>query len=271
MRLAFFGDIMGRSGRVVAKEHIPALRRRLKLDFVVVNSENAAGGFGVTDSVCRELFECDIDVLTSGNHAYDQRDCLDLYDTEPRLLRPVNFPSDNPGRGAGIFTLPDDRRVLVVNVQLQRGMEPINDPFAAVDREVETARLGQDVDAIVVDMHGEATSEKNGMGQFLDGRATLVVGTHTHIPTADAHILTRGTAYQTDAGMTGDYDSVIGMNREEPLHRFIHKMSTGRYSPAAGPGTLCGVVVETDDSTGLAKRMAPVRIGGVLEQTIPDF
>ena len=267
MRLAFFGDILGRSGRAAAVRYTGLLRRKLGLDFVIANAENAAGGFGVTERVCGELFDAGIDVLTTGNHAYDQRESLLYYEREPRLLRPANYPRATPGRGAGVYADAEGRRILVINVIGQRFMNPVDDPFEAAGREIEAIPLGRECDAVIVDMHAEASSEKMGMGHFLDGHASLVVGSHTHIPTADAQILPAGTAYLTDAGMCGDYDSIVGMQKDEPLRRFITKMASERFAPASGEATLCGVYVETDEATGLARAMAPIRLGGRLAPT----
>ena len=271
MRLAFFGDIVGKTGRVAVETHLPDLRKRLALDFVVVNAENAAAGFGVTAKICNQLFDVGVDALTLGNHAWDQREALTYIDREPRLLRPANYPvGSTPGAGANLFDLPDGRRVLVMNAMGNLFMETLDDPFAAVERELSAAPLGLVADAVILDFHGEATSEKMAMGVFCDGRASLVVGTHTHVPTSDTRILPGGTAYQTDAGMCGDYDSVIGMDKEEPLRRFTTRMRSGRFEPATGEATMSGVFVETDDRTGLAVRVAPIRIGGQLSETIPD-
>ena len=270
MRLALFGDVMGRSGRTAFCEHVPRFRRRYALDFVLVNAENAAGGFGVTTSVCEQLFEAGADVITTGNHAFDQRDELDLFDRELRLLRPANFPATNPGRGSGLFQSSGGQNVLVLHAQGQRAMPPIDDPFAALERELEGVLLGREADAILVDFHGETTSEKYALGHYLDGRASVVVGTHTHVPTADHQILPRGTAYMTDLGMTGDYDSVIGMEKSEPIRRFTTKMNEGRFAPASGEATLCGLFVETNDA-GLAVRAEPIRIGGVLGDAAPSL
>ena len=272
MRLAFFGDVGGKSGRDGLSDHLPGLRRDLKLDFVVVNAENAAGGFGITENTAREIFAAGADVLTLGNHSWDQREALTYIVREPRLIRPANYPRlmDAPGRGADVFTTSDGRRVLVMNVLGRVHMDPMDDPFSAVERELNAAPLGVVADAVIVDMHCEATSEKMAMGHFCDGRASLVVGTHTHVPTADCQILPGGTAYQTDAGGCCDYDSVIGNDKEEPLRRFTTRLSGGRYAPASGPATVCGVYVETDDRTGLATRVEPIRVGGRLRQTIPD-
>lgn len=269
MRIAAFGDIVGRSGRQALIDRLPGLRRRYGLDFVVINAENAAGGFGVTSAICAALFDAGADVLTTGNHAFDQRDDISIFDNEDRLLRPVNFPSSNPGRGAGLYPATDGRSVLVLHAQGQISMHPSDDPFAAVEAALAGAVLGRDADAIIVDFHAEATSEKQAMGHFLDGRASLVFGTHTHAPTADHRILAGGAAYITDLGMCGDYDSVIGMEKTEPLNRFLTKMPAQRFQPAAGEATISGVIVETDDKTGLALSIEPIRLGGVLAGAEP--
>jgi 2',3'-cyclic-nucleotide 2'-phosphodiesterase len=273
MRFAFFGDIVGRSGRDGLSDHLPALRRRLALEFVIVNAENAAAGFGITENTARELFAAGADCLTLGNHSWDQKEALTYIVREPRLIRPLNYSvlADAPGRGANLFETDSGKRILVINLLGRVHMDSLDDPFGAVDRELEKCPLGMAADAIVVDMHAEATSEKMAMGHFCDGRASLVVGTHTHVPTADCQILNGGTAYQTDAGACADYDSVIGNQKEEPLRRFTTRINGGRYKPAEGPATVCGVFVETDDRTGLARRIEPIRIGGRLSETIPDL
>jgi metallophosphoesterase (TIGR00282 family) len=230
MRFAFFGDVVGRSGRDGLAEHLPGLRRRLSLEFVVVNAENAAAGFGITEATARELFDAGADCLTLGNHSWDQKEALTYIVREPRLIRPLNYSAfaDAPGRGAQLFETDSGRRVLVINLLGRVHMDSLDDPFGAVDRELEACPLGAAVDAVVVDIHAEATSEKMAMGHFCDGRASLVVGTHTHVPTADGQILSGGTAYQTDAGACADYDSVIGNQKEEPLRRFTTRISGGR-------------------------------------------
>ncbi|HLS69640.1 MAG TPA: TIGR00282 family metallophosphoesterase [Kiloniellales bacterium] len=268
MRMLFCGDLVGRSGREVVLQHLPDLRRRLQLDFVVVNGENAARGFGITRKICDDLFEAGADVVTGGNHSWDQREALAFIDSEPRLLRPLNYPPGTPGRGLGLYPA-GSRKVLVINAMGRLFMDPLDDPFQAVERELARYRLGTSVDAIIVDFHAEATSEKMAMGHYLDGRVSLVVGTHTHVPTADAQVLSGGTAYQTDAGMCGDYDSVIGMDKQAPIQRFTRKLPTERLTVAQGPGTLCGVFVETDDNTGLALRVEPLRLGGRLQAQLP--
>jgi metallophosphoesterase (TIGR00282 family) len=272
MRIAFFGDVIGRSGRDGLGEHLPALRRKLGLEFVIVNAENAAAGFGITESTARDLFDAGADCLTLGNHAWDQKEALTYIVREPRLIRPLNYPvlASAPGRGAQLFETEGGKRILVVNLLGRVHMDSLDDPFAAVDRELEACPLGAAADAVVVDLHAEATSEKMAMGHFCDGRASLVVGTHTHVPTADAQILPGGTAFQTDAGGCCDYDSVIGNDKEEPIRRFTTRISGGRYKPASGPATVCGVFVETHPGTGLARRIEPIRVGGRLSQHIPQ-
>jgi metallophosphoesterase (TIGR00282 family) len=263
--------VIGRPGREALATHLPSLRRRLGLEFVVVNAENVASGFGVTEKTAEELFEAGADCLTLGNHSWDQREALTYIDREPRLLRPVNYPrlSNAPGRGAYVYDTPGGSRVFVVSVLGRVHMDSLDDPFSAVDRELEACPLGLGCDATIVDMHCEATSEKMGMGHFCDGRASLVVGTHTHVPTADAQVLPGGTAYQTDAGACADYDSVIGMGKEEAVRRFTTRLPGARHQPATGPATVCGVFVETDPRTGLARRIEPIRIGGRLMAHVP--
>ncbi|ESQ93322.1 metallophosphoesterase [Asticcacaulis sp. AC460] len=272
MRFAFFGDVVGRSGRDALSEYLPGLRRQLDLEFVIVNAENASGGFGLSENSARQLFDAGADCLTLGNHSWDQKEALTYIVREPRLIRPLNYPplADAPGRGANLYETQSGKRILVMNALGLVHMASMDDPFAAVDKQLEACPLGLAADAIVVDMHCEATSEKMAMGHFCDGRATLVIGTHTHVPTADTQILPNGTAYQTDAGACADYDSVIGMDKEEPLRRFTTRMQKERYKPASGPATVCGVYVESDDRTGLATRIEPIRVGGRLKEVIPQ-
>jgi len=270
MRLLFLGDVMGRSGRTAVSERLPALRRDWRLDFVVVNAENATGGVGVSAAHAALLLDAGADCLTLGDHAFDQRDMLGFIEQEARVLRPLNYARAAPGRGARFFDLADGRRVFVAQVLGRVFMRsPFDDPFSAIDAGLKPATLGGTASAVIVDVHAEATSEKMALGHWCDGKASLVVGTHTHVPTADTTILGRGTAYQTDAGMCGDYDSVIGMEKMEPLTRFVTGMPKARFTPAEGDATLCGVFVETDDASGRALRVAPVRIGGRLAQAEP--
>ena len=271
MKLLFLGDILGRSGRDAVIARLPGLREKLGLDAVVVNGENAAHGFGITAKICADFFAAGVDVVTLGNHSWDQREMIGHIDQEPRILRPLNYPQGTPGRGAAIYSLARGRKILVIQVMGRLYMDPLDDPFTAIEKELSRTRLGPGgVDAILVDVHAEASSEKMAMGHFLDGRVSAVVGSHSHIPTADAQILPKGTAYQTDAGMCGDYDSVIGMIKDNAISRFVRKMPGERLVPAEGEATICGIFIETDDRTGLATRIAPLRLGPRLAETCPS-
>jgi hypothetical protein len=266
MKLLFLGDIVGRSGRDAVLKTVPKLRRERGLDFVVVSGDNAAGGFGLMPAICADLLAAEVDVVTGGDHIWDQKEIYATLSKEKRLLRPHNFPPSVPGRGFDVFEAPGGRRVAVLHLLGQVfHKEHTNCPFAAAEEALASVRLGASVSAVIVDIHAEATSEKMAMGKFLDGRVSLVVGSHTHVPTNDVRILPKGTAYQTDAGMCGDYDSVIGFQPEGPLDRFLTKIPKGRLEPAQGEATVCGLIVETDDATGLAKKAEPLRIGGVLQ------
>jgi len=271
VRLAFLGDIVGRSGREAVVEQVPRLREALRLDLVVVNGENASHGYGLSPGIAEDLFRAGVDVITLGNHAWDRRDMIGHIGTAPRIIRPVNYPPGTPGQGSHVVVLADGRKALVVNVMGRLFMDAMDDPFRAVGEVLSRHRLGVTVQAIIVDVHAEATSEKLAFGHVFDGRVSLVVGTHTHVPTADHRILVGGTAYQTDAGMCGDYDSVIGMGKEASVARFVRKMPGERPQPADGPASVAGIMVETDDATGLAVRMAPIRVGGLLAPSMPDF
>src|SRR6202047_4823317 len=259
MRILFVGDVVGRSGRNIGTERLPALVSDWKLDCVIVNGENAAGGFGITEAIYHELIDAGADAITLGNHAWDQREALVFIERAPRLVRPINYPAGTPGRGAALVEVKNGGRVLVINAMGRIFMDPLDDPFAAVEREIAACPLRQMVDAIIVDIHGEATSEKQAMGHFCDGRVSLVAGTHTHAPTADHQILPNGTAFVSDVGMSGDYNSVIGMDKDEPLARFVRKIPGARFEPATGEATLCALAVETDDASGLALRVGAVR------------
>jgi hypothetical protein len=271
MRLLFLGDVVGRSGRDAVSERLPGLIRNYNFDFVVVNGENASHGKGLTEPHFNELRAAGADVVTLGDHAFDQRDTQSFIAREPTLLRPVNMAQGAPGRGANLIEGRNGHRVLVINALGRVFMGPIDDPFRAVEAAIAACPLAEQADAIVVDFHTEATSEIQGMGFFLDGKASLVVGTHTHIPTADYRILKGGTALMADAGMCGDFDSIIGVDPEEPLNRFLTGIPQNRFTPAEGEATLCGVAIETDPVSGLVARMSPLRIGGVLAQALPDF
>jgi metallophosphoesterase (TIGR00282 family) len=271
MRIVFIGDVVGRAGREAVSQHLPALRSRWRLDFVVVNGENAAGGFGITEAICDELLAAGADAVTLGNHSFDQREALVFIERQPRLLRPANYPAGTPGRGATVVTARNGARVLVVNVMGRLFMDALDDPFAVVEKELAACPLGAAADAVLIDVHAEATSDKQALAHFVDGRASLVVGTHTHVPTADHQVLPGGTAYMTDAGMCGDYDSILGMAKDEPIRRFLQKTPGARLEAASGTGTLSGVAVDVDDRTGLARAVAPVRIGPVLGEAKPAF
>jgi metallophosphoesterase (TIGR00282 family) len=271
LRILFVGDVVGRSGRAIVSERLPALIAEWKLDLVVLNGENAAGGFGITETIFNEFIDSGADAVTLGNHAWDQREALVFIERAPKLIRPINYPAGTPGRGAAMIEAKNGARVLVINAMGRIFMDPLDDPFMLIDNQLSACALNTGADAIVIDFHCEATSEKQSMGHFVDGRASLVVGTHTHAPTADHQILPGGTAFISDVGMTGDYDSVIGMVKTEPLNRFVRRIPSERFEPAMGPATLCALAVETDDATGLARRVGAVRLGGRLEEARPAF
>ncbi|MXV43668.1 TIGR00282 family metallophosphoesterase [Saccharibacter sp. 17.LH.SD] len=271
MRLLFLGDIVGRSGREAVLAGLPRWRDELKLDLVVVNAENASHGFGLSPQIARDLLEGGVDAITLGNHAWDRRDLIGQIDQFSQIARPLNYPVGTPGRGSCVINISRERKVLVVNVMGRIFMDPLDDPFRAVEQLLSQHRLGVTVQAIIIDVHAETTSEKMGFGHFFDGRASLVVGTHTHIPTADHRILPKGTAYQTDAGMCGDYDSIIGMEKGNALRRLLKKVPTERFQPAMGTATVSGLMVETDDKTGLALKVCPFRQGGDLSPYLPNF
>jgi metallophosphoesterase (TIGR00282 family) len=271
MRILFFGDIVGRSGRDGLAKHLPDLKSRLKPDVVIANGENAAAGFGITVKMAEEFYALGIDCLTTGNHVWGQKELISAIDRDPKLLRPLNYPEGTPGRGSYLHTLPGGRKILIANLMARVFMEPVlDDPFAAMEKLLAQHRLGQTTQAIFVDFHGETTSEKMAFSHVFDGRISAMVGTHTHIPTADGQILPKGTAYQTDAGMCGDYDSVIGMKKELSIPRFTRKIPGERMSPAEGEATVCGVLIVTDDATGRAQSIEPIRMGGRLRQQVPQ-
>ena len=271
MRILFIGDVVGRTGRNILLDRMPKLIAQWKLDLVVVNGENAAGGFGITEAIYNEMIDAGADAVTLGNHAWDQREALVFIERAPRLIRPINYPSGTPGRGAAMIDCKNGAKALVINAMGRIFMEPLDDPFAAIDRELAACPLKSAADAIIVDMHCEATSEKQAMGYFVDGRASMLVGTHTHVPTADYRLLPGRTAFMSDVGMTGDFDSVIGMVKDEPLSRFLRKVPGSKFEAAVGPATLCGIAVETDDATGLARTVSAVRLGGLLDEARPSF
>ncbi len=271
MRLLFIGDVVGRAGRHAVCEALPGLRARYAIDFAIVNGENSAGGFGITEAIFHDLRDAGADVVTTGNHVWDQRETLVYIERHDRLLRPVNFPPGTPGRGAGLFEAKNGAQVLVMNVMGRLFMNDLDCPFQALDRELDACPLKTAADAIFIDFHAEATSEKAAAAHHVDGRASALIGTHTHVPTADAQVLPGGAAFLSDAGMSGDYNSVIGMEPDEPVSRFIRQIPGSRFAPAMGAATVCGVAVDIDDATGLARHIAPVRVGGRLQRSEPDF
>ena len=266
MRVLFLGDIVGRIARNEVIKQLPGLRDELALDFVVVNCENAAGGFGITPKICEALFAAGADVLTTGNHVWDQKEIMNFIEKEKRLLRPKNLIEPAPGKGFEIFTTKENLKVGVLNLMGNVFMKKCEDVFETSKKFLDNNRLKEDYDFLIIDFHGEITSEKNAIGHFFDGKATLVVGTHTHIPTNDTRILNYGTGYQTDAGMCGDYDSVIGMNKDNSLNRFMKKNSV-KHFPANGNATLSGVIVDCDIDTGLARKIENYIFGDQLKNT----
>jgi 2',3'-cyclic-nucleotide 2'-phosphodiesterase len=275
MRILFLGDVVGRTGREAVAAALPRLRDALRPDLAVVNAENASHGFGLGPDMARALFAAGADVLTLGNHAWDRKELIPYIADASRLIRPLNFPPGTPGAGSVVVETADGRRALVLNAMGRLFMDPLDCPFRGTAQELAKYRLGgppgsQGLAAIVVDFHAEATSEKMAYAHSFDGKVSLIVGTHTHCPTADHQILPGGTAYISDVGMCGDYDSVIGMAKDGAALRFWRKMPGERLSPAEGETTVCGVLAETDDATGLARRIGPVRMGGRLSEVMPE-
>jgi metallophosphoesterase (TIGR00282 family) len=278
MRILFIGDVLGRTGREAVAAALPRLRAALQLELVVVNAENASHGFGLAPDMATALFNAGTDVITLGNHAWDRKEIIPFISEHPRLIRPLNYPPGTPGAGFVVVDIPpaasgagtgSRRRALVGQAMGRLFMDPLDCPFRGTADVLAKHRLGGTVQAIILDIHAEATSEKMAYAHSFDGQASLVVGTHTHCPSADAQILPGGTAFQSDAGMSGDYDSVIGMQKDGAALRFWRKMPGERLGPAEGEATVCGVFVETDDTTGLARRIEPLRLGGRLAQAMP--
>ena len=267
MKLLFLGDVVGNSGYLKIKDNLPEQKKKNKIDFVIVNAENASKeGVGLTKEICEEFFSCGVDVITTGNHVWDQKEIMTFIDKEKRLLRPKNLFEPAPGKGFEIYITAEKVKIGVLNLMGNVFMKKCDDVFETSKKFINEHQLKEDYDILVVDFHGEITSEKNAIGHFFDGKATLVVGTHTHVPTNDARILKNGTAYQTDVGMCGDYDSVIGMNKDNSLNRFMKKESTKHY-PATGDATLSGVIVDCDIKTGLANKIESYVFGGQLKNT----
>lgn len=270
MRILFVGDVMGRSGRDAVTKHLPKLKSDLKIDVAVVNCDNAAHGFGLTESTCKEMYAAGADCITTGNHVWDQREIIPYIARDPKVIRAINFPKGTTGKSSYLFTTANGERVLIVHALARIFMDPLDCPFQGMDEVLSEYKLGRDADAIFLDFHGEATSEKMAMGHYLDGRVSAVVGTHTHMPTADAQIFPAGTGYQSDAGMTGDYDSIIGVRKDIPIHRFVKRTPSERMVPADGEATFCGTFIETN-SKGLCARIEPVIVGPRLKNLIPTL
>ncbi len=270
MRILFIGDIMGRSGREALEKYLPEIKNNLNVDVTIVNGENAAHGRGITEKFCAQFYDLGVDCITTGNHIWDQREILKYIARDPKLLRPANFPeATTPGSGLYLHELLDGRKILIVNMMCRLFMDPLDDPFQKMEDILTDHKLGHNCSAIFVDLHGETTSEKMAFAHNFAGRISAVIGTHTHIPTADAHIMSGGTAYMTDAGMCGDYDSVIGIKKESAIQRFTKKLPGEHFIPASENTMLCGALVVTSDNTGKAKQIAPIRIGDILSQTMP--
>ncbi|WP_440670986.1 TIGR00282 family metallophosphoesterase [Candidatus Pelagibacter sp. HIMB1483] len=266
MRILFLGDVIGVSGCSKIMNNLLNQIKKNNIDFVIVNGENAAeAGVGLTKEICQDFFNCGVNVITTGNHVWDQKDIMDFIDKENRLLRPKNLFEPSPGKGFEIYTTEQNVKIGVLNLMGNVFMKKCDDVFEISEKFLKKYKLKEDYDILIVDFHGEITSEKNAIGHFFDGKATLVIGTHTHIPTNDARVLKNGTAYQTDAGMCGDYDSVIGMNKDNSLNRFMKKDSVKHY-PAKGDATLCGVIVDCNIETGLAKKIESYIFGGQLNR-----
>ncbi len=265
MRTLFIGDIMGRSGRDALIHFLPKAKEKYKPDVIIVNGENAAHGAGINVKICETFYEAGVDVITTGNHVWDQREIIPYIAKQEKILRPLNLPQGTPGRGICEHQLDDGRKIIVINMMTRLFMELSDDPFAIINSVLKNIHLGKTANMIFIDLHGEATSEKMAFGHYVDGKVSAVIGTHTHVPTADCRIMPGGTAYQTDAGMTGSYESVIGVKKDIALGRFLKKVPGEKMSPDDGEATVCGTFIETDDRSGLALSISPVRYGGVLQ------
>lgn len=270
MHIVFIGDVMGRSGREALEKHLPRIQEELKPDVIIVNGENAANGSGITEKICKQFYKFGVDCITTGNHIWRKSEIIPHIERDKKLLRPINFPPGTPGNGIYKHQLSDGRKITIINAMGRLFMEELDDPFQGIQSVLKEERLMQNTDAIFVDLHAEATSEKMSFAHYIDGRVSGVIGTHTHIPTADAHILSNGTAYMTDAGMSGDYDSVIGVEKKIAIHRYVKKMPGERFRPASAEGTLCGALIVTNDNTGLAQRIEPIRLGTIISESMPE-
>lgn len=260
MKILYCGDVVGRPGREVVLKNARFLKEKYKTDALIVNGENAAHGFGITPAICKSFFEAGVDVITTGNHAFDQREIVPFLSSDKRLIRPLNYPEGTIGQGSFVLELVNGKKLLVAQVMGRVFMEALDCPVKALENLLSKYELGRNVDAILVDIHAEATSEKISLAHYFDGKVSAVIGTHTHVPTADERILTGGTAFQCDVGMCGDYASVLGFEKETPIARLLKKYPTDHLIPSKGEGTLCGVFIQTDDKTGLATHIERVTI-----------
>jgi len=262
MKIIFIGDVVGKNGREAVINLIPQIKNTYQPDVIICNAENAASGYGLTKKIALDLFEIGVDVITLGNHAWDQREMLSYIEECPKIIRALNYPESVPGRGYFKITLENGHKILIVQVMLRLFMGlALDDPFSSIKYLLNSEKLKSTCNSILIDLHGEATSEKNAFAHYIDGKVTGVLGTHTHVPTADARILKNGTAYQTDVGMTGNYDSVIGMDKDNPIHGFVKGYrSEGRFTPAEGKAKVCGTYIESNDNTGLAIKIEPFQL-----------
>lgn len=260
MKILYCGDVVGRPGRDAIAKHLPLIKEKYKPDAIVINGENAAHGFGLTPAICRDFFALGADAITTGNHVFDQRDIVPFLDAEKRIIRPLNYPEGTVGRGYTVLEFLNGKKLLVAQVMGRVFMEALDCPVRALESVLSKYTLGVNVDAILVDVHAEATSEKISFAHYFDGKVSAVLGTHTHVPTADECILKKGTAFQCDVGMCGDCDSVLGFEEETPIARLIRKYPSERLIPSKGEGTLCATLVETDDKTGLAKSIERIKV-----------
>ena len=253
MNILICGDIVGRSGRDAIEKFLPSIIKQENIEFVVVNGENSASGFGITEKICKKLYELGVDTITTGNHVWDQKEIVNYIDKDARLLRPCNYPKNTPGKGYGIYKLKNGKLIVVINVMCRLFMDSVEDPFSSINEIIELVKTKYGDQIIVIDVHGESTSEKMAIGHFFDGNVTAIFGTHTHIPTADLRILEKGTLFQTDLGMCGDYDSVIGMKKELCIDRFRKKFIKTKLEPASGEGTLCGTIFRINEKNKVIK------------------
>jgi metallophosphoesterase (TIGR00282 family) len=262
MKIVFIGDIVGKEARQKLIESIPKIKNEYEPDALIVNAENAAAGYGLTKKIANQLIDAGVDAITLGNHAWDQKEMLSYIEECPKIIRALNYPNGVPGKGYYELILPNDKKILIIQIMLRLFMGlSLDDPFSVTKNFLQREKLGSTCNAIFIDMHGEATSEKNAFGHVFDSKVSAIIGTHTHVPTSDARILVGGTAYQTDVGMTGDYNSVIGMDKESPIHGFVKGYrSEGRFFPASEKITICGTFVETDDITGLSLKILPFQV-----------